>query len=76
MENQSNDQFSLFVETCEKIRSTTKKNEKIDIISNYITNLDETSLSIAVLFLSGRALAYRLNKDTQYRIHYYYGISF
>src|SRR5918994_1028323 len=56
MENQSNDQFSLFVETCEKIRSATKKNEKIDIISNYITNLDETSLSIAVLFLSGRAL--------------------
>jgi DNA ligase-1 len=56
MENQSNDQFPLFVETCEKIRSTTKKNEKIDIISNYITNLDETSLSIAVLFLSGRAL--------------------
>ncbi len=55
MENQSNDdRFSLFVETCEKIRSTTKKNEKIDIISNYITNLDETSLSIAVLFLSGR----------------------
>ena len=55
MENQSNDdRFSLFVETCEKIRFTTKKNEKIDIISNYITNLDETSLSIAVLFLSGR----------------------
>jgi DNA ligase 1 len=55
MENQSNDdRFSLFVETCEKIRSTTKKNEKIDIISNYITNLNETSLSIAVLFLSGR----------------------
>ena len=56
MENQNNDQFSLFVETCEKIRSTTKKNEKIEIISNYITKLDETSLSIAVLFLSGRAL--------------------
>ena len=55
MKNQKNDQFSYFVETCEKIRSTTKKNEKIDIISNYITNLDETSLSIAVLFLSGRA---------------------
>ena len=54
MENQKNDQFSLFVETCEKIRSTTKKNEKIDIISKYIANLDETSLSIAVLFLSGR----------------------
>ena len=54
MENQNNDQFSLFVETCEKIRSTTKKNEKIDIISKYIANLDETSLSIAVLSLSGR----------------------
>ena len=54
MENQNNDQFSLFVETCEKIRSTTKKNEKIDIISKYIANLDETSVSIAVLFLSGR----------------------
>ena len=54
MENQNNDQFSLFVETCEKIRSTTKKNEKIEIISKYIANLDETSLSIAVLFLSGR----------------------
>jgi len=54
MENQNNDQFSLFVETCEKIRSTTKKNEKIDIISKYIANLDETSLSIAVLYLSGR----------------------
>jgi DNA ligase-1 len=54
MENQNNDQFSLFVETCEKIRSTNKKTEKIDIISKYIANLDETSLSIAVLFLSGR----------------------
>ena len=31
MENQNNDdRFSLFVESCEKIRSTTKKNEKID----------------------------------------------
>src|SRR5215207_7055949 len=57
MENQNNDdRFSLFVETCKKITSTTKKNEKINIISNYITNLDETSLSIAVLFLSGRGL--------------------
>ena len=72
MKNQKNDQFSYFVETCEKIRSTTKKNEKIDIISNYITNLDETSLSIAIR----KGLAYRLNEDTQYRIHYYYAISF
>jgi DNA ligase-1 len=54
MKNQSTDHFSLFVETCEKIRLTTKKNEKIEIISSYIGTLDETSLSIAVLFLSGR----------------------
>src|SRR5215212_9091816 len=49
------DHFSLLVETCEKIKSITKKNEKIEIISAYIANLDdETSLFIAVLFLSGR----------------------
>ena len=54
MANQNTDHFSLFVKTCEKIRSITKKNEKIEIISTYIANLDETSLSIAVLFLSGR----------------------
>lgn len=54
MTNQTTNHFSLFVKTCEKIRSITKKNEKIEIISTYIANLDETSLSIAVLFLSGR----------------------
>ena len=54
MTNQITNHFSLFVKTCEKIRSITKKNEKIEIISTYIANLDETSLSIAVLFLSGR----------------------
>jgi DNA ligase-1 len=54
MTNQTANHFSLFVKTCEKIRSITKKNEKIEIISTYIANLDETSLSIAVLFLSGR----------------------
>ena len=54
MKSQVTDQFLMFVETCEKIRSITKKNEKIDIISKYIANLDENSLSIAVLFLSGR----------------------
>jgi DNA ligase-1 len=54
MKNQSTDHFSLLVETCEKIRLTTKKNEKIEIISSYIATLDEISLSTAVLFLSGR----------------------
>ncbi|MDF2736851.1 MAG: putative ligase-like protein [Nitrososphaeraceae archaeon] len=54
MTNQITNHFSLFVKTCEKIRSITKKNKKIEIISTYIANLDETSLPIAVLFLSGR----------------------
>ncbi|HEX7257985.1 MAG TPA: ATP-dependent DNA ligase [Nitrososphaeraceae archaeon] len=54
MTNQTTNHFSLFVKTCEKVRSIAKKNEKIEIISAYITSLDETSLSIAVLFLSGR----------------------
>ena len=54
MTNQTTDHFSLFVKTCEKVRSIAKKNEKIEIISAYIASLDETSLSIAVLFLSGR----------------------
>ena len=54
MTNQATNHFSLFVKTCEKVRSIAKKNEKIEIISAYIASLDETSLSIAVLFLSGR----------------------
>ena len=54
MTNQTTNHFSLFVKTCEKVRSIAKKNEKIEIISAYIASLDETSLSIAVLFLSGR----------------------
>jgi DNA ligase-1 len=54
MTNQTTNHFSLFVKTCEKVRSIAKKNEKIETISAYIASLDETSLSIAVLFLSGR----------------------
>ena len=54
MKKQTTNDFSLLAETCEKIRSTSKKNEKIEIISAYISTLDETSLSIAVRFLSGK----------------------
>jgi DNA ligase 1 len=54
MKKQTTNRFSLLAKTCEKIRSTSKKNEKIEIISAYISDLDETSLSIAVRFLSGR----------------------
>jgi DNA ligase-1 len=54
MKKQPTNCFSLLAKTCEKIGSTSKKNEKIEIISAYISDLDEISLSIAVRFLSGR----------------------
>jgi DNA ligase 1 len=46
--------FSTLVTTCESIRITTSKNKKVDLIVQYISGLDEDSLSIAVLFLSGK----------------------
>ncbi len=46
--------FSTLVETCESIRSTTSKNKKVDLIVQYISGLDDDSLPIAVLFLSGK----------------------
>jgi DNA ligase-1 len=46
--------FSAFVETCEAIRLTPSKNNKTDLIANYISNLQNDSLSIAILFLSGK----------------------
>jgi DNA ligase 1 len=46
--------FSTLVETCESIRITTSKNKKVDLIVQYISGLDEDSLPIAVLFLSGK----------------------
>jgi DNA ligase 1 len=50
----SHNEFSHFVEICENIRSTNSKNAKISILSDYLAGLDEDSLPIAVLFLSGR----------------------
>ena len=46
--------FSGLVETCESIRITASKNKKVDLIVQYISGLDESSLPIAVLFLSGK----------------------
>lgn len=46
--------FSALVDTCEIVRSTPSKNRKVDLILQYISHLDEDSLQIAVLFLSGR----------------------
>ncbi|HEY6534687.1 MAG TPA: ATP-dependent DNA ligase [Candidatus Nitrosocosmicus sp.] len=46
--------FSTFVETCEKIKITSSKIKKVDHISAYLSHLDEQSLYIAVLFLTGK----------------------
>ncbi|MDQ4072704.1 MAG: ATP-dependent DNA ligase [Thermoproteota archaeon] len=46
--------FSTFIDTCESIRATTSKNKKVDLILDYISQLDEDALHIAVLFLSGK----------------------
>lgn len=46
--------FSKFTEICEIVRNTSSKNKKVDIISAYLSSLDEESLYKAVLFLSGR----------------------
>jgi DNA ligase-1 len=48
-------QFRYFVEICEKIRAAASKNLKVNILSDYLLFLnDDESLTIAVLFLSGR----------------------
>ncbi|MFL6372726.1 MAG: ATP-dependent DNA ligase [Nitrososphaera sp.] len=55
-------EFSQFVEICEKVRQTTSKNAKVAVISEYLTkfkddnttsNSNDTSLAVAVLFMSG-----------------------
>ncbi|MGN6630450.1 MAG: ATP-dependent DNA ligase [Candidatus Nitrosocosmicus sp.] len=64
-EDNSGYYFSDLVKTCEAIRNTQGKNKKIDIIANYISKLNQDSLRIAVLFLSGkvfpRGSPYNLN---------------
>jgi DNA ligase-1 len=46
-------EFSLLVEVCEKLRQTSSKNAKIALIADYLPKLDDASLPVAVLFLSG-----------------------
>ena len=50
----SPDSFSHFVTLCEQVRATKSKNMKVSLLSRYLSFLDGESLSIAVLFLSGR----------------------
>jgi DNA ligase-1 len=47
------DEFSHFVDMCERVRQTTSKNAKVAIMSEYLHGLGEALLSVAVLFLSG-----------------------
>jgi DNA ligase 1 len=46
--------FSRFVHLCEKVLGTASKNMKVNLLSEYLSSLNDESLSIAVLFLSNR----------------------
>lgn len=48
--------FSYFVELCENIKGTSSKSGKIRILGDYLSLLDDDSLYIACIFLSGRSL--------------------
>ncbi|MGH9923071.1 MAG: hypothetical protein ACRD38_09995, partial [Nitrososphaerales archaeon] len=48
--------FSEFASVCDQIRSTRSKNEKVKILATYIKTLEEESLRISCMFLSGHAL--------------------
>lgn len=49
--------FAEFAGVCEQVHSTKSKNAKVFVISEYLPKLDEASLPIAVLFLSGNVFA-------------------
>ena len=46
--------FEEFAGICERINSTTSKNEKVRILASYLKGLDDQSLRIACTFLSSR----------------------
>lgn len=45
--------FREFAELCDRIGSTSSKNEKISLLAEYLRKLDHESLKIACMFLSG-----------------------
>jgi DNA ligase 1 len=47
--------FRLFAQLGDQISRTTSKLKKVEILSDYLRNLDTASLPIAVVYLSGRA---------------------
>jgi DNA ligase 1 len=50
-------EFAAFAETGESIARTAAKLEKVRILSQYMATLDDTRLSIATVYFTGRALA-------------------
>ena len=46
-------QFGEFASVCDRIRATSSKNEKVNILAGYLKTLDDDSLKIACMFLSG-----------------------
>ena len=48
------DEFNDFARCCEKLSLTKSKNEKIDILGVYLSELTDVSLPIAILLLSGK----------------------
>lgn len=46
--------FSEFASVCGRIKDTTSKNEKVGTLANYLKTLDNESLKIACMFLSGQ----------------------
>jgi DNA ligase 1 len=48
------DFFLYFVSICEKIQSSTSKNTKVNILSEYLTKLSSELLPIAIRFFGGR----------------------
>jgi len=45
--------FNEFASVCDGIRATSSKNEKVKILAEYLKKLDDESLKIACMFLSG-----------------------
>jgi len=45
--------FSEFVGSCDRIRRSSSKNEKVAILAEYLKTLDDESLKIVCMFLSG-----------------------
>lgn len=48
------EEFTLFAQICEKLSHTKSTKEKVNTLAQYLEELSEVTLAIAVNFLSGR----------------------